>query len=84
MSDQARHVFEEALRLPVEQRADLAAELLRSLDDDEDEQALPEQEVERRWAEEITRRAERALRGEAVGRDAEAVLSAVEAKLRRR
>jgi hypothetical protein len=80
----SRHVFEEALRLPVEQRADLAAELLRSLDDDDDRQAPPAKKVERRWAEEITRRAERALRGETVGRDAEAVLSAVESKLRRR
>jgi len=57
MSDQSRHVFEEALRLPVEQRADLAAEPLRSLDeDDEDEQTFPAKEVERQWAEEIARR----------------------------
>lgn len=69
MSEQARDVFDEALRLPVEQRADLAAELLRSLD--EEEQSMPLEEVERRWAAEITRRAGCALRGEAVGRDAQ-------------
>ncbi|HSJ63456.1 MAG TPA: addiction module protein, partial [Gemmatimonadaceae bacterium] len=55
-----------ALRLPINERADVAAELLRSLD--EAERTLPPEEVDRRWAEEITRRAERALRGEQVGR----------------
>ncbi|MEO6773131.1 MAG: addiction module protein [Kofleriaceae bacterium] len=73
MSDQARQVLEEALRLPVDERADVAAELLRSLD--EAERSLPPDEVERRWVEEITKRAERAVRGESVGRDANVVLS---------
>ena len=81
MSEQSRDVFERALRLPQEQRADLAAELLRSLDDDEEKQILPMSEIDRRWAAEITRRAEQALRGETTGRDAEAVLGAIEAKL---
>ena len=82
MSHQARHVFEEALRLPIEERAGLAAELLRSLDDEE--QLLAPEDVERRWVEEITRRAERAIRGESAGRDAEAVLSSIESKIRKR
>jgi hypothetical protein len=82
MGDQSRQVFEEALRLPVEQRADLAAELLRSLD--EQERTLPSDEVERRWTEEITWRAERALAGELVGRDVETVLGAIESRLRNR
>ncbi len=82
MSDQARHVLEEALRLPVEERADVAAELLRSLDDAE--RTISPEEVERRWSEEITRRAERAIRGDSVGRDANAVLSSIESKLRQR
>lgn len=82
MSNQARQVLEEALRLPIDERADVAAELLRSLD--EVESTLPLEEVERRWAEEITRRAERAARGESVGRDANEVLSSIESKLRQR
>lgn len=82
VSDQARQVLEEALRLPVEDRADVAAELLRSLD--EAERTLPAEEVERRWKEEITRRAERAIRGDSVGRDANLVLSSLESKLRQR
>jgi len=82
VSNQARQVLDEALRLPIEERADVAAELLRSLD--EADAALSPEEVERRWAEEITRRAERAVRGESVGRDADQVLSSLESKLRAR
>ncbi|MDB4964286.1 MAG: hypothetical protein JWP01_4285 [Myxococcales bacterium] len=82
VSNHARQVLEEALRLPIDERADVAAELLRSLD--EGESTLPPEEVERRWAEEITRRAERAVRGESVGRDADEVLSSIESKLRQR
>jgi len=66
----------------VEDRANVAAELLRSLD--EAEHTLPPETVERLWAEEITRRAERAIRGESVGRDADVVLNSVESKLRQR
>jgi hypothetical protein len=82
VSSQARQVLEEALRLPIDERADVAAELLRSLD--EGESTLPPEEVERRWAEAITRRAERAASGESVGRDANEVLSSTESKLRQR
>ena len=82
MADHARQVLEEALRLPVDERADLAAELLRSLD--ESDASAPAEDVEQQWAEEITRRAERARRGESVGRDAEVVLREIEAKLQRR
>lgn len=82
MSDQARKVLDSALRLPVEDRADVAAELLRSLD--EAEQPLPPETVEQLWAAEITRRAERAIRGESAGRDADLVLDSIESKLRLR
>lgn len=82
MSTQARQILEEALRLPLDDRADVAAELLRSLD--EAESTLSQDEVQRQWAEEITRRANRALRGESVGRDANEVLSSIESKLRKR
>jgi hypothetical protein len=82
VGSQARQVLEEALRLPVDERADVAAELLRRLD--EAKNRLVPEEVERRWAEEITRRAERAARGESVGRDATDVLNSLESKLRQR
>jgi hypothetical protein len=78
MSDRA--VFEGALQLPVPRRADLAAELLASLDD---EDLLDPDEVARHWGAEITRRAERALRGESNSRDAYEVLAELEAKLSR-
>jgi hypothetical protein len=82
VSNQARQVLEEALRLPIDERADVAAELLRSLD--EAESALPPEDVERLWAAEITRRAERAIRGESQGRDANEVLASIESKLQKR
>lgn len=81
VSEQARQLLAEALLLPIDERADVAAELLRSLDDAE--RALPPDEVQRLWTDEITRRAERAIRGDSVGRDANEVLTALEAKLRR-
>lgn len=81
MSNQAQQILEEALRLTLDERADVAAELLRSLDDAES--TLSQDEVQSRWAEEITRRANRALRGESVGRDANEVLSSIESKLRK-
>lgn len=45
-----KHVFQEALELPRDARAALAAELIASLDDDVDPDA------EHLWAEEIQRR----------------------------
>ena len=82
MSNQARQVLEDALRLPLDERADLAAELLRSLD--ETERGLSDDEIEQRWAAELTRRAERARSGESTGHDAESALAAIESKLRLR
>ncbi len=49
----ARNLLEEALRLDVAERADLAAELLASLDGE------PEDKVEAAWAAEIQRRIDR-------------------------
>ena len=48
----------EALRLPPEDRARLASELLKSLD------ALPKQDADRLWLEEATRRAAQVDSGE--------------------
>lgn len=77
---QARRVLDDALRLPLRERADVAAELLRSLD--EEESALPPDEIGRLWSAEITRRAERAVRGESTGRDADDVLDSIDRQLR--
>jgi hypothetical protein len=52
MDDEARRLLEEAMHLPTEQRAHLAAELLASVESEE-----TPSEVERAWAEEIVRRA---------------------------
>ena len=64
MTSRAQEVLERALALPVDQRADVAAELLASLDEaPPSEQA----EVEAAWAREIERRARRVMLGESAG-----------------
>jgi len=50
MTDKAKKILEEALGLPPDERADVAATLLDSLDEEQDEA------VEQAWAEEIQRR----------------------------
>jgi putative addiction module component (TIGR02574 family) len=64
MTSRAQEVLLQALALPVDQRADVAAELLASLDE-----APPsnQAEVEAAWAREIERRARRVLSGESAG-----------------
>ena len=64
MSSRAQELLREALTLPIEERADVAAELLASLDE-----APPDDpaEVEAAWAREIERRARRAMSGESAG-----------------
>ena len=76
-----RNVLDEALRLPLRDRADVAAELLASLD--EEEATMSAEVVERLWAAEITRRARRALRGDSVGRDGNDVLDSIDHELQR-
>jgi len=78
MSDETRHLLDEALRLPLAERAEFAAELLASMD------GAPDVDAEQAWAAEISRRAERAIRGESRGRDANEVLAEIELKLRLR
>lgn len=63
MTGQSRKLLNEALKLTPEERADVAAELLASLDEPADE------DVEGAWAEEIERRARRVLAGESTGVD---------------
>jgi putative addiction module component (TIGR02574 family) len=66
MTSQAQKVLQEALKLSQQERADVAAELLASL---EDLDQSPEEEVEAAWAVEIERRARRVLAGESSGSD---------------
>jgi putative addiction module component (TIGR02574 family) len=63
MSNEAQQILREALKLPLGERADVAAELLASLDETEDAG------VEEAWALEIERRARRVMAGESTGTD---------------
>jgi hypothetical protein len=52
------------------------------MSEDEAGAVVTQATIDQLWADELTRRAERAHRGETTGRDAQAVLSAIEATLR--
>jgi putative addiction module component (TIGR02574 family) len=80
MISRARELLREALTLPIEERADVAAELLASLDDAETDLA----NVEAEWAVEIERRARRVLAGESPGIPWDDVRRRAEANLRKR
>jgi putative addiction module component (TIGR02574 family) len=73
-------LLKEALKLPARDRADVAAELLASLDDEPSED--PE-EVAKAWAAEIERRGRRVLAGESAGVPWEEVRRRLEERLRR-
>ena len=78
MSKTGQKVLDEALQLELSERAELAAELLASLDGE------PDEDVEAAWAAEIERRAERARSGRDEGRPwAEARAAAKEALSKR-
>jgi putative addiction module component (TIGR02574 family) len=64
MSPRTQQIFREAMALPIDERADLAAELLASLDDAAAENPA---DVEAAWAAEIERRARRVIAGETSG-----------------
>jgi putative addiction module component (TIGR02574 family) len=68
-------LLQEALKLPQSERADVAAELLASLDDEPMEDPT---EVEKAWAAEIERRARRVLAGESAGSPWEEVKTRLE------
>jgi putative addiction module component (TIGR02574 family) len=80
MPPRVQDLLRDALRLPPEQRADLAAELLASLEGPADD---PD-EVEAAWAVEIERRARRVLSGESAGESWENVRQHIEADLKKR
>ena len=69
------------MTLPVEERADVAAELLASLDETPAQNAA---EVEAAWAHEIERRARRVMTGESVGEPWEDVRARVVRRLSER
>jgi putative addiction module component (TIGR02574 family) len=62
MSKTGQKVLDKALQLEVSERAELAAQLLASLDGE------PDEDVEAAWAAEIERRATRARSGEDAGK----------------
>jgi putative addiction module component (TIGR02574 family) len=55
VTERARKLLQDALELPVPERAELAADLLASLDSE------PDEEVEAAWAADVERRAREAL-----------------------
>ena len=55
MTDRARRLLTDAMELPLPERAELAADLLASLDGE------PDSDVEAAWASEIERRARQAI-----------------------
>ena len=65
MASKKRRVLDEALKLPVSDRAEVAGELLRSLDSDEPEEDPAA--VEAAWADEIARRAQDLASGRVKG-----------------
>jgi putative addiction module component (TIGR02574 family) len=81
MTSRAQDVLREALSLPITERADVAAELLASLDGVATEDIA---EVEAAWAAEIEKRARRVMAGESSGAAWEDVRRRAEAELRNR
>ena len=80
MTPRAQELLRDALLLPPAERADLAAELLASLEDVADD---PDQ-VEAAWAAEIERRARRVLSGESTAELWDEVRRRIEADLENR
>ena len=81
MSDRAQTLLREALTLSLEERANVAAELLASLDDASIEDPAA---VQAAWATEIERRARRVLTGESVGEPWEDVRERIVQRLTKR
>ena len=81
MTSRAQELLREALTLPIAERADVAAELLASLDAAETDTPA---EVEAAWASEIERRARRVIAGESAGIPWSDVRQRAEAEVRNR
>jgi putative addiction module component (TIGR02574 family) len=80
MTSRAKKLLEEALSLPADERADVAAELIASLEDSGE----AVEDIEAAWATEIERRARRVLTGKSAGLPWEQVKRRAEDELRRR
>jgi len=80
MTSRAQELLREVLTLPADDRANVAAELLASLDEPEADLAT----VETEWAAEIERRARRVLAGQSTGIAWEDVRRRAEEELHRR
>ena len=78
MTDRAQDLLREALTLPIDQRADVAAELLASLDEPS---TMDAKAVQAAWASEIERRARRVMAGESAGEHWEHVRASVARRL---
>jgi putative addiction module component (TIGR02574 family) len=76
MTNVARKLLDGVMALPTPERARVAAALIASLDEHEDD------DVEGAWAAEIERRAERVLAGQSAGSPWEDVRERVEAQLK--
>ena len=81
MTDRAQAVLREALTLGPDERADVAAELLASLDDSITEDPAA---VQAAWAKEIERRGRRVLAGESSGEPWEEVRDRIAQSLKQR
>jgi putative addiction module component (TIGR02574 family) len=80
MTGRAQALLLEALTLSLDERADVAAELLASLDDSTEDPAA----VQTAWAREIERRGRRVLAGESAGEPWEDVRDRVATRLAQR
>ncbi|MBI2918374.1 MAG: addiction module protein [Chloroflexi bacterium] len=81
MTDRAQALLREALTLPPDERADVAAGLLASLDEPPAEDSVA---VQAAWAKEIERRARRVLASESAGEPWEDVRDRIVARLTER
>jgi putative addiction module component (TIGR02574 family) len=78
MTDRAQALLREALTLPPDERADVAAELLASLDEPPTEDPAV---VQAAWAKEIERRARHVLANESAGEPWEDVRERISRRL---
>lgn len=79
MSISFEQLKQEAAKLPEAQRAELALEMLRSLDEEDD---FASEEIERAWLDEIARRSAEIDRGEAIMIPGDEAIARIRQRLR--